>query len=275
MKDGERQVSIEVETGSVELADFCGGQLVYFSQRCPTREDSPNEDAGFAIQLGANHGLLAVADGVGGANCGNRASRAAIERLIAELDGSDKVSQSCRSEILDAIESSNVEILDWGIGAGSTLAVVELLNGSIRSFHIGDAKVLLVSNRGRIKFTTIGHAPVAIAVDLGMLNEDEALQHDDRNLITNCLGSREMKIEIGPTLDLAPRDTLVIASDGLFDNMTTEEIAVVIRAGDLAEKSAEIVDTVSARMNRSSADIDQSTPSKPDDLTMYFFRPAK
>ena len=274
MSTSQSQAWFEVETGAVECRDFCGGSLAHFSQRCPTRVSSPNEDAACVVQANDQHGLIAVADGVGGANSGNHAALGVIKRLITETRsiGSDKPN-SLRGQILDAIEKANTEVLSWGIGAASTLVVVEFFAGKFRTFHVGDSKAMLISNRGRIKFSTVGHAPVAMAVEIGVLNEEEGLRHEDRNLITNCVGSSEMKIEIGSPVLMAARDTLLVASDGLFDNLTTEEIASIIRVGNLAERTDDLGKTAIARMADENKQSD--IPSKPDDLTIVCFRQIK
>lgn len=278
MKIGEHRAWFEVESGKVEAIDFCGGQVTHYSQRCPTRESTPNEDSACVVQLSDHQGLLAVADGMGGASSGHKASQAAIEGLIWHAKNMMQVDNaSFRREILDAIESSNQTILSWGTGAGSTLVVIEFVNHNLRSFHIGDAKAILISNRGRIKFATVGHAPVAMAVELGVLNEREALNHADLNLITNCLGSREMKIEIGPSVAMSARDTLLVASDGLFDNLRTDEIVSTIRTGNLVEKTNKLAELAIKRMSGSSSNRDNTAtgPSKPDDVTVVCFRRNK
>lgn len=269
MKAGEFRSWYEVEVGTLESERFCGGQFVHYSRRCPSRVTSPNEDASCVVQFSRHHGLIAVADGVGGANAGNVAARIAIESLttFAKSAGSNG---NRRSEILDAIEASNQEILERGSGSGATLAVVEFCNSMVRTFHTGDAKVMLISNRGRVKYATIGHAPVAMQVAIGLLEEDEALRHEERNLISNCVGCREMKIEIGPVIPMAARDTLVVASDGLFDNLLTDEIADIIRTGDLVEKTDVLTRTAMERMDPSAGT--DAGHGKADDLTVICFR---
>lgn len=262
----------EVEIGHVESHRFCEGQLLSFSQRCPTRSDTPNEDSACFLEVASNAGFIAVADGVGGANAGDRASQCVVRHLIhacenltlTDLHGT----RGLRSEILDGIEAANQEILAWGIGAGSTLTAVEYFDGWIRTYHVGDSGAILTSNRGRIKFATVGHAPIAQAVEIGLIDEREALIHEDRNVITNCLGSDTMKIEIGPAMKMAPRDTLLIASDGLLDNVTCEAIAASICKGDFLTQVTSLTNLARSRM----VSFSSGTPSKPDDITLVGFR---
>lgn len=257
-------------TNSGQLG-FCCGSAIAYSYRCPGKETA-NEDAAALIQLSTAHGILAVADGVGGQNAGDRAAQTTIRTILKYCedvsDGSRHNSlPSIRSRLLDAIEAANREVLSWGIGAGATLVVVEFLAGKLRIIHVGDAGAMICSNRGRIKFFTVAHAPVAMAVELGFLNESEALVHEDRNIISNCVGSTSMKIEVGPEMVMGKRDSLLLASDGLFDNLKTDEIVALIRAGALPNQTEKLFEKARRRMSNRDA-----TPCKPDDLTMICFR---
>ena len=275
MRESEIQSRIwcEIEDGVVETAKFCGGQLAFFSQRCPTRTTDPNEDSACFVEVSSTAGVIAVADGVGGAAAGNRASHCIAGQLVAACSSATLTDKhrfrGMRAEILDAIEAGNQEILNWGIGAGTTLTAVEFLDGWIRTYHVGDSGAMLISNRGKIKFATVGHAPIAQALEIGLMDEQEALTHEDRNLITTCLGSDTMKIEIGPSIQMAARDTLLIASDGLLDNLTAQEIAHPVKKGELAIQTQRLAEMALERMATVNH---ESNPSKPDDLTLLCFR---
>ncbi len=259
------------KTGVVQTMTFCSGEIAVCSQRSPARHSSPNEDSACMVQLDERYGLLAVADGIGGSVNGDLASQSIVQHLANVTRGVQDIdrlpARGLRAEILDAIESANAEILSWKKGAGTTLVAAEFANNQFRTYHAGDSDAILFSNRGRIKFATVGHSPVAQAVDIGMLDEQEALTHEDRNLINNCLGYNDMKIEIGPAVNIARRDTLLLASDGLLDNLSREQIAETIRRGDLQEQAQELVRLSTERMNDPS-----QQPSKPDDLTLICFR---
>jgi serine/threonine protein phosphatase PrpC len=105
-----------------------------------------------------------------------------------------------------------------------------------------------------------------------LLDEDEAVRHDQRHVLFNVIGSPDMRVEVGPALQLAMRDTVLLASDGLFDNLFIDEIVDSIRVGPLAEAADRLVERVRVRMAGDGAD-DQ--PCKPDDLTVVLFRPRR
>jgi protein phosphatase len=102
------------------------------------------------------------------------------------------------------------------------------------------------------------------------MDEDEAVQHDQRHVIFNVIGTQDMRVEIGPSLQLAARDTVLLASDGLFDNLFFDEIVEIIRMGPLADAADHLVAAARARMTGDGSD---GHPCKPDDLTIVLFRP--
>lgn len=255
----------ELEYGVAEH-DFCGGKVVVASHRCPGKE-SENEDAALLVEFAENHGILAVADGMGGHSGGDRAAAAVIDALTEKCGQWDSADNSVRSLIVDAFESANRQIMDWGIGAGTTVVVAEYIAAAVRIIHVGDSTALLCSNRGRIKHYTVAHAPVAQAVELGIIDEQSALDHAERNIVNNHVGDAEMRVEVGPAMKMAKRDTLTLASDGLFDNLTQEEAVGFLRAGQLVRQSKEMFREVQHRM-KGRAEIS----GKPDDCTFIVFR---
>jgi serine/threonine protein phosphatase PrpC len=243
------------------------GQTVVFTTRCPGKE-SENEDAAALLAGGAQRGVLVVADGMGGGAAGERASEIAIQAIAHEVGAVDNPELGLRGAILNGIESANQQILDLGIGAATTLAAVEVEEGVVRPYHVGDSLILVMGQRGKVKLETIAHAPVSQAVDAGVLDDQEAMHHEDRHLVSNILGTVEMRIEIGPPIRLSRFDTLLLASDGLFDNLSIEEVVSTMRKGPLQQNVASLVKAAHARMEQDSTGM----PSKPDDLTIVAFR---
>ncbi len=236
-----------------------------FSARAPEKE-SANEDAAVVFAPDPGRAALAVADGVGGHRAGSTASKLAVSSLAERLAEEKPAEETLRTAILDSFERANRAVRDLGVGAATTLAVAEVGAGLLRPYHVGDSEIWVVGQRGKLKLQTLSHSPVGYAVESGLLSEDEALAHEDRHLVSNFVGSEEMRIDIGSTLRLAPRDTVLIGSDGLFDNLTQEEIIATIRSGPLDRAAELLADECQKRM-RAATGI-----SKPDDLTFILFR---
>lgn len=242
-----------------------GGEIVAYSNVSPTRK--VNEDSGLIGE--ASGGLvLAVADGMGGQSSGQRASQAAVEKLEVALRRGAEDGSELRHVVLDAFDAANQAVLELGVGAGTTLACALIRDRRARMLHVGDSLVLMVGQRGRIRMQNLPHSPTAYAVEAGLLAESEAIYHEDRHLVTNFVGSAEMHVEVGPWVDVAERDTLLVASDGLSDNLTREEIVDRIRKGPLLEGATRLVNLARERM----AVPGDSQPSKADDLTLLLYR---
>ncbi|TWU01620.1 PP2C family protein-serine/threonine phosphatase [Neorhodopirellula pilleata] len=243
------------------------GHLVVFSRTCPDK-DEPNDDSAAVIRLPDGALVMAVADGVGGAPLGYKASAIAVqciaESLQDRIDGSD-----LRPAILDGIERANAEILDMGTGAATTISIVEVQNRIARGYQVGDSMAMIVGQRGTMKWRSTSHSPVGYLIESGAIEEAEAMLHDDRHIVSNLVGSREMHIEIGPAIPLAVRDSIVIASDGLFDNLQLGEIAQLARIGKPLDRMNALVALASKRMRGE----DHSMPGKPDDLAVVLMTP--
>ena len=106
------------------------------------------------------------------------------------------------------------------------------------------------------------------ARDEGQIDESEAMHHEERHIVSNTLGATDMRIEVGSARRLAPRDTLLLASDGLSDNLHTEEIVERGPVGPLLTAAKRLAGDAGRRMREPTP----GEPSKPDDLTFVGFR---
>lgn len=252
------------ETARVTLSR---GIVEYATIRSPAK-GTDNEDALAVLPVDRNRVVLAVADGVGGRTGGADASEQTLAVLgdaLAEI-GDDE--SALRTAILNGIEAAQAQVLGLGTGAATTLAMVEIDGNLVRPYHIGDSEILVVGQRGKVHFQSISHSMVAYAVEAGMLCPDEAVHHKDRHIISNAIGLPEMRIEIGPTIRLQTHDTVLIATDGLFDNLYMSEIIERVRRGPLDRAVGALVELALSRMMEPAAEM----PSKPDDLTLIAFR---
>ena len=243
------------------------GTVAVFSARAPEKT-TPNEDCAAVIPVQDEAAVLVVADGMGGQPGGRQASRLAVDALARSVRQAAVAGMPLRDAILDGFENANRAVSSLAIGAATTLAAVELNHDHARPYHVGDSMILLVGQRGRIKHRTVSHSPVGYAMAAGMLDAEEAMLHDERHLVSNMIGSPTMHIEVGPTLTLARYDTLVVASDGLFDNLFVDEVVDLVRKGPLTKAAKRLSEAALRRMTSAS----DEQPSKPDDLTFILFR---
>ena len=265
---GKTRTFVKRSTKDIEVIDVGGGIGAVCSLPSPGSEPTSNEDAAVVMTVREDTAVLAVADGAGGHPGGAEAAAMAVRHLAAAVSSAAESERSVRDGVLDGFESANSAILDMNIGAAATLAAVEVEGRLLRCYHAGDAAVLVTGRRGKIKLLTKSHSPVGYAVEAGLLGRREALHHEDLSVVSNLLGSASMHIEVGTAVKLASRDTVVVGSDGLFDNLHANEIAERVRAGALEQCAQSLARFVLSRMTGAG----QTVPSKPDDLTFVLFR---
>lgn len=247
------------------------GLTMVQAMRCPSRL-SANEDSAVLIPCGDQACVLAVADGLGGALGGAQASALAVTCLAEEVSRAAQAKMDdLREPILNAFEWADQTIRDLGIGAGTTLTAVEIFGDSFRAYHVGDSMLLVVGQRGKMKFQSVCHSPVGFAVEAGLMSEKEAMHHEHRHVVSNVVGMPGMSVEIGSRRKLRPNDTVLLATDGLIDNLHTGEIVERMRKGSLPLAALRLAEDARGRMT----DPEANQPSKPDDLTFIVYRPGR
>jgi serine/threonine protein phosphatase PrpC len=230
--------------------EVAGGSAVAMTRRDPGKE-TENEDTVAIIPFGPGAAVLVVADGAGGLPAGKRASLTAVTTLAASLQSSMERTVLLRTAILNGIEAANEAVLALANGSATTMTVITIEGLMARSYQIGDSEGLVVGQRGLIKLQTTAHSPT-----------------HDRHLVSNFLGTSDMRIDMGAGVELRPRDTVLVASDGLTDNVHLDEIIEHIRKGALAASAEALVGLAQSRM----AGNNREQPCKPDDLSLILFR---
>lgn len=267
-EEGLQLAAAEARTEA--LLRVTDGAAVAWAAPCAGKPKS--EDALLVLPLDARNAVLAVADGMGGLPGGGAAAACAIATLAAAVEQEFAHGRALQAAILDGISRANDAVLALANGSATTLVVAELCDGAVRAYNIGDSEVIVVGQRGRLKLRTLSHSPVGFAVQAGLVGHEEALHHEDRHLVSNFLGSRDMRIEVGSAVRLAAHDTVLVCSDGLVDNMRLQEIAGIMRSGRLDRGVGTLAERALARMRGAGKDAPGEHPSKPDDLTVIAFR---
>lgn len=247
-----------------------GGEFVAYTCRAPDKT-TENEDTVAIIPYGPQAAVLVVADGAGGLPAGKHASYAATTALIDALHASIEQTMLLRTAILNGIEAANLAVRELGNGSATTMTIVTVEGATARTYQVGDSEALVVGQRGRIRLQTTAHSPTGFAVEAGFLDHREALHHEERHLVSNFLGTPDMRIDVGGEAELQQRDTVLLASDGLMDNVHLDEIIERVRRGPLPDALQKVV----ALANRRMADTSSSQPSKPDDLSLILFRKTR
>lgn len=244
-----------------------GGSAFALTCRDPEKE-TDNEDTVAMIPYGPEAVVLVIADGAGGLPAGKLASLTAVTRLAASLQTSVERTLLLRTAILNGIEAANEAVMALGNGSATTMTVITIEGLVARSYQIGDSEALVVGQGGIIRMQTTAHSPTGFAVEAGFLDHRDALHHEERHLVSNFLGTSDMRIDMGAGVELRPRDTVLLASDGLTDNVHLDEIIERIRKGPLTDGARAVASLARHRM----ANGESKQPSKPDDLSLILFR---
>lgn len=260
----ESFVSGDMQDSKSEKLTF--GDVAYYTHSSPDKTTG-NEDSIGLVQISDDTVVLVVADGLGGYRSGAEASKTAIKALFKALRKHDPQSK-LRTTLLTGLERANRKVMEVGGGAATTLVSAVITGQYVRIYHMGDSGGLLVGQRGIEKVRTIAHSPVGLAEASGMIDEEVALAHENRHIVSNVLGSPDMRIEVGPSIKMARYDTLLLASDGVLDNLRTGEIIEFIRKGSVAKVARRLKECIRERM----AEPDSEHPCKPDDQSFVVFR---
>ncbi len=210
---------------------FAVAAVSYLGRR-PNNEDFHRA---MAFRLPMGHLLfLAVADGMGGQEAGEWASKVAIEALTEAVRAYvDQVNQGRRvvgfAELLDrAFALAQRRVLREGEkpgrkGMGTTLTAFLLADWSREGVvaHIGDSRAYRLMPDG-VRRITEDHSWVAEQVRMGLLSPQEAERHPFRNLLTRAIGLQEAKADLYP-VRLLPGEGVLLATDGLYTLVPEEE----------------------------------------------------
>ena len=250
-----------------QLYQFNLGDVSVYTSRAIGKE-TINEDALAMISVDENSMVLVIADGLGGLPAGEGASRMVINELVKTIGQSVKEGTHLRGAILDGIEKANDKIMELQNGSATTVVIAEISKSEIRAYHAGDSMLMMIGNGGKLKYTAIPHSPTGYALESGLIDEKEAMQHEERHIVSNVIGSPDMRLEIGPRITMAPRDTLILASDGLSDNLFDGEIIEASRKGPLINNMNNLV----AESRKMMVGPVKDRLSHPDDLSIIMFR---
>jgi len=176
--------------------------------------------------------LCAVADGVGGSEKGEVASKLTLETLGRQVTGSVLSDPNKdRADLLEsAIKRTNETVLRYAeqhpesVGMASTIVTAFIDGNKAIIAHVGDSRAYLVSKE-TIRRLTRDHSQVQEYVDAGKITPEEAKTYPGRNVITRAIGvSPELEVDMSRDVAIPSGDILLLCSDGLWDLVSDEEI---------------------------------------------------
>lgn len=204
--------------------------------------------------IDAGRGVFLVVDGIGGQADGAMAAQTAVETIRQRINEEGSAEERVRR----AIAAANNRIFELARGSGMacvlTLALVE--GQTVTIGHVGDSRLYLIWN-GAMKKLTSDHSPVGEDEDAGQLTEVEAMLHPRRHEIFRDVGSRPHQPDDADFIEirqcrLRPDAALLLASDGLTDQLTAAQVREIVERydGDSALVAQALVEAANAAGGR-------------------------
>jgi serine/threonine protein phosphatase PrpC len=173
--------------------------------------------------------LFAIADGMGGAQAGEVASRLAAAALkesgAKTLGGEERISDLIQEANRRVYDRSSTDPNTSGMGTTITVALVE--NGNVAFGHVGDSRAYLIRG-GRMEQVTEDHSLVNELLKSGKLSREEAETHPQRSVITRALGTDPDVDADTFTIEAQSGDVFLLCSDGLTDMVGEREILELV-----------------------------------------------
>jgi protein phosphatase len=228
------------------------------------------------------HGwLFALADGVGGHEQGEVASRAAIESLVAGFRRAPR-GEPLTTLLTRLVQTANAQVFETGLGAGpggvamaTTMVACGLRFDRAVVAHAGDSRCYLVRG-GHARLLTRDHTVANEQLRLGVLSAREAAEVETRHVLTRSLGTNLfVNVETGEH-QVLPGDVLVLCSDGLHGAMAEEEIARVVgRSTDLDMAVRDLVDIANEKDGSDNISVQAIRVRSVERVGMYRGRPYR
>jgi len=254
-----RNVTIRREMGR-DIQAACGQLRKKYMEQSVKREDNMRAYAGTDIgcvrtmnqdgyfcsmtPIGPFPNLFIVADGMGGHQAGDYASRYAIETFLAYISHTETTNLI---RVMDeGIAMANQKVLEKSFeneelaGMGTTMVVAFSEDRQLYVANVGDSRLYLIGHE--INQVTEDHSYVAAMMRAGELTKEQARNHPEKNVITRAVGvSQDVKADFFE-VDLKPGDKVLMCSDGLSNMIEDDRLFDVINANNVEDSVKILID---------------------------------
>ena len=194
-----------------------------------------------------------VADGMGGHQAGDYASKCTVETMVREIKGCFE--QSPIRILSRAIRIANDQVRrkareDESLyGMGTTVVAATVLGKYLQVANVGDSRLYIINEE--VRQITRDHSLVEEMVRMGGLDREAARNHPDKNIITRAIGARDT-IEIDFFHEeLKSGDLVLMCSDGLTNMLEDEEIGRILKtSGTIEERAERLIDAANQNGGR-------------------------
>tara|TARA_B100001971_G_scaffold84647_1_gene78252 strand:- start:359428 stop:360237 length:810 start_codon:yes stop_codon:yes gene_type:complete len=214
-----------------EIVDLAPYRLGYFIAKNNFEGSAHNEDSLF-IYKHANNIIFGVSDGAGGHPKGKEASAIATNDIVSLYK------RSTEAHFLNFIENINQNVRDLKAGAHCTFILCTIKENFFKSYNVGDSEVIFWNSSGKKLYSNIPQSEVGYLIQSGSMEQEDSLDDPNRHLVTNLIGDEAIRIESTSRIEIKKGNTIIVGSDGLFDNLSHDELASIMAQGSF-DKSFE------------------------------------
>jgi len=253
----------------------------------PGRTRGHNEDfIGYALpetpERMRSHGwLFALADGVGGQDLGEVASRTAIESLVADFRKA-RPGEAHLTLLPRLVQAANIKVYETGKSArpggaamATTLVACALRFDRLTVAHVGDSRCYLL-RRGQAHQLTRDHTVVGEQVRLGVMSAGEALKAETRHVLTRSIGNDLFVTAETSEHHIFAGDVILLCSDGLHGAIRADEIARVTNESlSLPAAAGQLVELANERDGTDNVSLQLIRVRATERIGMYRGRPYK
>jgi len=219
----DQEGKVDSESGKLQAAS----PVLSWHGMTDTGRVRPHNEDNFACQDFGSRSLFVVADGMGGHDAGEIASKIAVKTICKEVMEQAKHNDDPQGLLELVVRLANVEVRKEGWSRGSNMGTtlsLALVDGD-RAYiaNVGDSRAYWIEN-GSITQITEDHSLVAKLVVSGKLTKEEARHHPKSNLLYRSIGTDEMVKVDTFTVNLKKGGNLLLCTDGLWGELSDEEI---------------------------------------------------
>jgi len=253
----------------------------YLGHVAPALPGQPQSPQAQGSQAQTSGWLFALADGVGGQDQGEVASRTAIETLVAGFrrapDG-----ESYSNLLPRLVKAANTKVFETALASGpggssmaTTVVACAFRFDRVVVCHVGDSRCYLIRHR-HAEALTRDHTVTGEQVRLGLLSAQEAAESETRHLLSRSLGSGMFVSVDTHDHQVIPGDVLLLCSDGLHGAVTALEMADIVAShGNLEDAVRRLVDVANRKDGSDNVSVQLIRVRSVERVGMYRGRPYK
>ena len=196
-----------------------------------------NEDAFFVIP---EENIFMIADGVGGNNAGEIASRTTISKVVEHIRKNpikkELTEDDIKAYFRDCIKKINTDIYELSklqpenSGMATTVSIVYIAGGLAHVVNVGDSRVYLYRDETLSQITE-DHTYVNALLRKGIITKEEAQFHEKKNIITKAIGGDVVTVPDFFDIEVKPDDIIILCTDGLHGEATDDTISKIVNEG--------------------------------------------